>query len=56
MKRSDLIDIIQSMRDAAQEVVDKWSEGDLASAVNNLEDSIEQADKAIAWWMDDELA
>ena len=36
MKRKALIEIIRDMRDAAQAVVDNWSEGDLANAVNEL--------------------
>lgn len=51
MKRSDLIEVIRALRDAGNEVIARWSSGDLATAVNNLEAAIETAaDPAIEWW------
>jgi aspartate/glutamate racemase len=40
---ADLIEAMQDMTEAAQAVIDNWSQGDLAAAVNGLEASIEAA-------------
>ena len=37
MKERDLIELLEGLAYAALEVVDCWSQGDLAGAVNNLE-------------------
>ena len=44
----DLLDALESQTDAAQAVIDNWSEGDLAAAVCRLDASIEPARAAIA--------
>jgi hypothetical protein len=44
----DLLDALESQTDAAQAVIDNWSEGDLAAAVRSLDGSIEAARAAIA--------
>ena len=44
----DLLDALESQTDAAQAVIDNWSEGDLAAAVRNLDGSIEAARAALA--------
>jgi hypothetical protein len=35
--------VLQSVSEAAQAVIDNWSQGDLAAAVNGLEASIDAA-------------
>ena len=44
----DLLDALESQTDAAQTVLDNWSEGDLAAAVRSLDGSIKAARAAIA--------
>lgn len=55
MKRSDLIDVIERVHDAARAVIDNWDKGDLAGAVRDLEAAdIEFAKPALEWWASDE--
>lgn len=44
----DLLDALEAQTEAAQAVIDNWSEGDLAAAVCTLDASIEGARAAIA--------
>ena len=44
----EAIEILEAMTDAAQAVVDNWSEGNLAAAVNNLDGCIVPARIALA--------
>jgi uncharacterized membrane protein YccC len=44
----DLLEALESQTDAAQAVIDNWSEGDLAAAVRSLDEAIEAARAAIA--------
>jgi uncharacterized membrane protein YccC len=44
----DLLEALESQTNAAQAVIDNWSEGDLAAAVRSLDESIEAARAAIA--------
>ena len=44
----DLLDALEAQTEAAQAVIDNWSEGDLAAAVRTLDGSIEGARAAIA--------
>lgn len=37
----DLKEALESVVSAAREVIDRWSQGDLAAAVNNLESAIQ---------------
>jgi hypothetical protein len=55
MKRSDLIEAIKAMSEAVDDVLANWASGDLASAVNNLEETRDAwATPAIEWWNSDE--
>jgi hypothetical protein len=44
----DLLEALEGQTDAAQAVIDNWSQGDLAAAVRSLDASIEAARAAIA--------
>jgi hypothetical protein len=44
----DMLEILREQTDAAQDVIDNWSSGDLAAAVNALESLIEPARAVIA--------
>jgi hypothetical protein len=48
MAGPELLDILKEQTDAAQAVIDNWSSGDLAAAVNALEGLIEPARGIIA--------
>lgn len=54
MKRRDLIEIIERLHNAAQDVLTNWSQGDLASAVNGLEAADQAAQEALRWWAEDD--
>ena len=43
----DVLEALESQTDAAQAVIDNWSQGDLAAAVRSLDGSIEAARAAI---------
>jgi len=45
---SDLLEALEAQTQAAQGVIDNWSEGDLAAAVRTLDASIDGARAAIA--------
>jgi hypothetical protein len=45
---SDLLDALEAQTEAAQAVIDNWTEGDLAAAVRALDASIAAARAAIA--------
>jgi hypothetical protein len=44
----DLLEALESQTEAAQAVIDSWAEGDLAAAVNGLENAMDAARAAIA--------
>jgi hypothetical protein len=44
----DLLEALENQTEAAQAVIDNWSQGDLAAAVNGLDNALEAARAAIA--------
>ena len=54
MKRRDLVEVIEMLILNGQAVVDNWSEGDLAGAVNGLEEALKAGREVLAWWESDE--
>ena len=55
MKRCDLVEVIQALDASIRNVLDNWSEGDLAAAVRDLEQTRKDyAVPALAWWESDQ--
>lgn len=57
MKRQELYEVLSALRalhDAAQDVIDNWSTGDLAHAVNCLEEQMDNAKPVLDRWAKNE--
>ena len=55
MKRGELIQVIESAQAAMQNVIAVWEKGDLAAAIRELQEVLdEEINPAIAWWESDE--